>query len=209
MANWKSTLILNKWENGSLRKFGTILFVSAAFSGCVFWGNSYSTPGELFSDKELFSGFSILNMPREDISLGSRWQQGIGPSDKGLSETDLLITASLKETDFSHSNSFKVRAGIIASLKRLYSLEIGGNISESEVISLGEADIVRVKNFKSLKLASGGYYVWEGIRLKSFTLETHRSHAQSLMAKALNVFPGASISLEENETGRAFLKIKE
>lgn len=177
-------------------------------SGCFFWGSSYIQPGQLFGDKELFSGFSILNVPREDISLGSRWQQGLGPSDKGLPESDLMVIASLKEADFSRADGLKIRAGIIASLNRLYSLELEGGIYDLEILSLEDANIIRVADLNSLKLVSGGYYVWEGIRLKNITIRTQRDYALNLVGKLKNIFPAASISIEAGNQGKAFLEIK-
>lgn len=151
------------------------------------------TPGRRQEEevRSPLSGFALLSLPRSDISIGSAWQQGYGPTGNGLAEASLLKATSLEQADLRSVREFHDKAA--AEMKNLLQISAGGKGIEIEDIHLRKLTLIRVADLSSLQIVPGRSYIWEGVRVDDFSASVSNTATASLLAKLRQIQPVARV----------------
>ena len=139
---------------------------------CAGCGGSRATVDTGAAVESQLPGFAALSTPRSWLPLGAIWNEGVGPAGSGVDSGSVRVVRSLDER-----TAVAVGMGVSEAKAGILRL-IGVNASEARAwkdsVRLEELEIVSVGDFSDLPLTSGTNYVWEAVRVLSFTASGFR-----------------------------------
>ncbi|MBI3553640.1 MAG: hypothetical protein HY077_14175 [Elusimicrobia bacterium] len=131
--------------------------------------------------EDTFAGFRPLSSPRKKIPIGAAWIKGVGPIENdGLAEADRNVSGSLSSLYLKQHS--ELSGGISLTLRSILGLDLNGSANSIYELNTGPIDIVTVKDYAKLGPLSG-QYLWEGLRLSSFTVTDTSGKATTLRAQ--------------------------
>lgn len=172
-------------RNGQLTVLSMLVFVA----GCS------TFPG--LTEGLDIEGFEILDLPRSDIPIGSMWIPGIGPTSAGLGEKELSVSQSFDEVKLQ-SNA-KLEGAVRLAVERLLDVEFSAEGQGFENIWLDELEVVRPKDLFALDISGGSVYLFEGVRVKKFSLSSV-SDVNSVLQLSTERLRQAKLDLQGSET---------
>ena len=119
-----------------------------------------------------FNGFKILKIPRSDVFIGSNWIQGIGPIE--YDSVPCIETHSIEKLFVNGKNDFFGKLKL--SLTQKLGFDILYQEDVSKILKIDKAYLVRVKDLGSMPFSQDSYIIWEGIKLKEFTVFTKKEN---------------------------------
>lgn len=150
----------------------------------------------------LFDKFQILNVPRSDISIGAEWIDDIGVSNSSLNSSDIIEIPSIAEYNLNSETDFNV--GVKLNILALFGLSGTYQSSTNYDLKIKNASTVRVANMDKLKYSVGRTFVWEGIKVKSISLNVSKRKADSISAsfkkinKQIEILPNQDLNAGES-----------
>jgi hypothetical protein len=112
-----------------------------------------------------FADFQILTIPRSHLPIGAPWVGFLGSiNQEGLPPELISVDSSYSIGAINQSTAF--RSNVINLLAK--SLNISNQAST--FLAFTGMQVLTVKNLYALNLNSGATYIWEGVRLTSFTV---------------------------------------
>ena len=118
--------------------------------------------------QELFDGFKILKIPRENIPLGAEWLNGLGENGLGTSEDNITISKTIKL--YEMDNSFKQSL----NLSILSYFNLGADFLSNTAIDYTNLTIYKVKDFSNLNLRNGQCVIYECIKADSIFFKVNK-----------------------------------
>lgn len=177
-----------------MKILSVLSFLSLFIGSCnVSKKSSEATSPRLQINKAgIFENFQVLNIPKENISIGSEWIEGIGPTTLNVSQKDLQEINSLTQYNFNDSSDFSLK--IKSSIASYFGLSGMLTNSKTYDLKIESASIVRLDNIDKLNYSAGSTYIWEGIKIKSFTLATELNKGDSVGIQIKDVNKDIEIS---------------
>ena len=155
---------------------------------------------------DVLKDFAILSAARSDISIGSPWRQGLGPTEAELSDNQLLKVTSIDSQVLDKNTALKV--SLVTAIANKLNLKLGANKNVVDTVKLNKVSIVRVKELNNLDLINGGAYVWEGVEVESFTVTTDKTGAANVGVDLPKVAPNATINATLDASGTSKITVE-
>ena len=155
--------------------------------------------------KDPFQDFTVLPVPRRDISIGASWVQGIGPTSQGLAAGLQLAAQSLDSSVVQQST---VISGSVAALASALRLSSSVSARQQSTIQLRKLSIVRVADAATLNLEAEHSYVWEGIRADEFVASLSENEENDLRAALHGLKSSATIKEEQTGTNSRSITVE-
>jgi hypothetical protein len=148
------------------------------------------------------AGFTLLDLPRADVKLGSIWTDGVGPTRR---LTDVLQTTT-RSLDADQIRAVgRVHAGIFASLAKSLHLSVSGSREASRLLKLKGLAIETVADSSKLPSLAGNQYIWEAVRADQFSMIASRADEASARSRMQDA-TGAN-KIEARATGSDSLEL--
>lgn len=142
-----------------------ILFV-LFYASCI-GSKKTSELNEPLKNISIFSDFQLLDVPRDNISIGSEWSK-FGLSSNQSSSVNLIESKSFSNFNIESNTIFS--ANLKISLLKLFGITGDLNVINKYNLILDSLAIVRVSDLKQLNFSPNKIYIWEGIKVKSLSL---------------------------------------
>lgn len=139
--------------------------------------------------------FKILNTPKENLDFGAEWATGIGPTRKSLPDSDLAETRSLSNYDINQNSEFA--ANLKVGILNLLGLGSDFNSSKNYNLTIDSATVVRVSTLDNLNYYSEGIFLWEGIKVKLFSITSSKHKRDSVLLSIKKVTNLSEISAKQ------------
>src|SRR5579872_5102611 len=112
-----------------------IIAVMLATAGFAYWMFQPSKP------PDVFAGFKLMDVPRDDVKIGSVWQQDVGPirPPKAIPQ---LQTRSLSEREMIGASRYN--AAIAGNLASRISARVSGSAELAQTIKIKRMSLVTV-----------------------------------------------------------------
>lgn len=127
-------------------------------------GCSSSMPNNGSVETVEYEGFQSLSVPRAEIPIGARWEQGIGPVGHGAHPHELRASPSLSTLTSNSTLDANVRVSIASWLGLSTSQQ------QTTKLSLSDVEIVSVPDLFVLGIQPGNHVLFEAIRVGRITL---------------------------------------
>jgi hypothetical protein len=171
--------------------------------GCSPPSRATNTP-QLISTNP-FAGFAIMPLPRQELPIGAHWQPGLGPLDKGLPAEQVVTTQSIEKFDSIEDRT--LRDSVRARLAEVVSVAVGVTSVELSRISLRRASVVSVRDITDLQFVDGASYLWDAVRLNSFSLSRQTQDSTSIGAALKSAFPASSVDLVRSTGDQQLIEV--
>lgn len=127
--------------------------------------------------QDLFKGFKVLNIPRENIPIGAEWINGVGVNGSGVSEKDLTKSKSLSTFNIDKDFKQQIDLGI------LNFLGLSGDYTNNTVITYTGIKIYTITDLSKTNIRSGQTILYEGVKADSITVKISKKLDASLKAQ--------------------------
>ena len=158
------------------------------------------------SGDKFFSGFKILQVPRDNISIGSQWISKIGPKDSGMITTNLFSSKSISDYEFETNKEFNVDLKV--TILKYLGVNLGYERFKTTDLKITQAEIVRVNDLSKLNYSSGREFIFEGIKVNSFSLITTKEKTDTIVAKLDSLGKGINIGITQGSDNKKNVTIK-
>jgi hypothetical protein len=145
----------------NLKLIFSILLILISFSGI---------------SQNLLKGFEVLNIPRENISLGAEWINGVGANGNGVLPSNIIKSKSLNI--FNSNKDFKQQI----DLGILNFLGLSGDYLKNATITYKGLNIYTVADLAKTDIRSGQSILYEGIKADSINVKLNENIDASLKA---------------------------
>jgi hypothetical protein len=154
------------------------------------------------ASNELFAGFKVMDLPRSEVPIGAVWTQGIGPV--GVAPKNATSVArSLDNSQIESSDTF--RASVIASLFRKIGWDSSGDLERERDLRLEHMTLAGITQASSLPFIAGNSYLWEAVRVDSFSVNSSTSERERVRAEIQKAT--AADNITENASGSNAVRV--
>ncbi|MFC3356438.1 hypothetical protein [Sphingobacterium zeae] len=167
---------------------------------------SENIQGQTQGMKNPFDGYKFIPMPKSNLNIGSEWLSGQGPIDQGLPIQDLEQVNGLSSINFDSESKFNI--DLKSKLLNIIGLDASYNSLKKYNLIIDSAVIVRVNNLNKLKWTSGTTYLYEGIKVKGFTLVANEGIIDTISIKLDKVKNSLEISPNQGYSNKNNVSLK-
>lgn len=141
-----------------------------------------------------FDGFVRLSTPRQEVPIGARWQQGIGPDAPGVSPSSVRVSRSYSALTADSNFRTAVQASIISWLG------LSGDLRRSTEIRMEDVEVHTLADMREASLEPGNHILYEAIRVGKLRVRTTAGGRTAVQAALQRSIGSGSVEAEGGNT---------
>lgn len=115
--------------------------------------------------QSILDGFKVMNLPRQNVSLGAEWINEVGPNGQGATTENIIANQSISEYQLDKT----IKTNL--NLAFLKYLGLSGNYSQSSQVLFKDLKIYTIKDISNLSISSGQSILYEAIKADSIFIK--------------------------------------
>lgn len=115
------------------------------------------------------SQYELIIPPRAGYAVGARFVPGVGPVTGGLPSQSVDTAASLSR--IACADTSRLGGRLTVGLAGVFDLDVGGRRDLARTLTIDSMQVIRVRNADSLDIRPGNRFVWEALRVVSFSMD--------------------------------------